>query len=133
MVVCKAVASVLLLVSPLASANFLTEPQVRWSYTLPQSDETQPQTPRKGNAVVATQDDRLLFITTQDASVFILQTSDGLPIADAPYQPSAVAGAITSCQSGLSLVQDETGVDYAVYAVIDTPVDTAASGETIKR
>lgn len=130
-----AAACLLLLLASRASANFLNEPQVQWSYTLPQSDDSQERSLRRGNAVVPTQDDSLLFITTQDASLFILQTSDGLPITDA-YEPPAVAGAMTSCQSGVALAEEETGVQYAVYAVIDAPdtnVGSDASGETNKR
>ena len=127
-----AVACLLLLAS--ASANFLYEPQVQWSYTLPQADDSTARALRRGNAVVASQDDTLLFITTQDASLFILQTSDGLPIADV-YQPPAVTGATTSCQSGVALAEVATGVQYAVYAVIDNPDPDSedVSGETPQR
>jgi len=128
-------AAFLLLMASAAFANFLTEPLVQWSYTLPQSDISQDRSLRKGNAVVASQDDELLFITTQDASLFILQTSDGLPITDA-YQPQSVTGAVTSSQSGVALAEDEYGVQYAVYAVIDAPDSEDAFnvfGETNRR
>jgi hypothetical protein len=107
-------------------ANFLADPSVQWSYTLPRAADSSRRRLRKGNAVVATQDDSLLFITTQDASLFILKTSDGLPVADA-YQPLAANAITTTCQSGVALAEDENGVQYAVYAVIDTPNDNTAA------
>lgn len=127
----KMAASLLLflLMASLVSANFLTEPQVQWSYILPLTENGQEHRLRKGNAVVATQDDSLLFITTQDASVFMLQTSDGLPVSDA-YRPPDIPGSTLSCQSGVALAEDETGVQFAVYAVLDTPDDPE---ETIQR
>lgn len=93
---------------------------MQWSYTLPDADDSTARRPRKGNAVVASQDDTLLFITCQDASLFILNTSDGLPVADA-FQPFSSADTTTTCQSGVALAEDGTGVQYIVYAVIDTP------------
>ncbi len=107
-------------------ANFLADPSVQWSYTLPRAADSSRRRLRKGNAVVATQDDSLLFITTQDASLFILKTSDGLPVADA-YQPLAANAITTTCQSGVALAEDENGVQYAVYAVIDTPNENTAA------
>jgi hypothetical protein len=131
----KTAAACLLLLASV-SANFLDQPQVQWSYTLPQSDDSTgtARALRRGNAVVASQDDKFLFITTQDASLFILQTSDGLPVAE--YRPPAVTGASTSCQSGVALAEDATGVQYAVYAVIDNPDmdgEENASGATALR
>ena len=107
-------------------ANFLEDPTALWSYTLPPADDSSKRRLRKGNAVVATQDDSLLFITTQDASLFILKTSDGLPVADA-FQPAAAEAISTTCQSGVALAEDESGVEYAVYAVIDTPDGNTAA------
>ena len=116
----------LLLVVCTVHANFLAEPSVQWSYTLPLAADSSKRRLRKGNAVVATQDDSLLFITTQDASLFILKTSDGLPVADA-FQPVAEEAITTTCQSGVALAEDERGVQYAVYAVIDTPDGNTAA------
>lgn len=123
----KAACLLLLLAASTVSANFLNEPLVQWSYTLPPGADSSKRRPRKGNAVVASQDDTLLFITTQDATFFILNTSDGLPITDDGYQPFSAAGTTTTCQSGVALVQDDTGVQYAVYAVIDTFDSNAAA------
>jgi hypothetical protein len=110
----------MLLLASAAHANFLTEPLVSWSYTLPVDENGSTRSLLQGNAVVASLNDKLLFITTEDASLFILGTSDGLPIADA-YQPPLIADALTTCTSGVALAEDVYGVDFAVYAVIDSP------------
>jgi hypothetical protein len=110
----------LLLLASAAHANFLAEPLVAWSYTLPLAEDGSTRSLLQGNAVVASLDDRLLFVTTVDASLFILGTGDGLPIADA-YQPALIADVLTTCKSGVALAEDVYGVDYAVYAVIDSP------------
>jgi hypothetical protein len=118
-------AACLLLLASAAQANFLSDPLVQWSYTLPVAGDLLTRSLRKGNAVVASQDDRLLFITAEDASLHILGTGDGMPVADA-YQPN-LEGVNTTCNSGVALAEDVYGVDYAVYAVIDSPDLSAQS------
>lgn len=119
-------AACLLLLASAAQANFLSDPLVQWSYTLPVAGDLLTRSLRKGNAVVASRDDRLLFITAEDASLHILGTEDGMPVADA-YQPTLIDGANTTCKSGVALAEDVYGVDYAVYAVIDSPDSSAQS------
>ena len=113
----------LLLLASAAQANFLSDPLVQWSYTLPVAGHGLTRSLRKGNAVVASRDERLLFITAEDASLHILGTGDGMPVADA-YQPT-LDGVNTTCNSGVALAEDVYGVDYAVYAVIDNPDSSA--------
>lgn len=121
-------AAILLCLASLVSANFLQTPQVQWSYTLPRSNQ-QPLL-RQGNAVTSSNDDSLLFITTQDARVFVLSTENGLPVNEAFVAPT-IPNVETSCNSGVALAQDAIGVAYAVYAVIDTPTNNA--DDTIRR
>jgi hypothetical protein len=113
-------AALMLLLASAVHANFLAEPLVSWSYTLPIDEDGSTRSLLQGNAVVASLDGRQLFITTEDASLFILGTGDGLPIADA-YQPPLIEDVLTTCKSGVALADDVYGVDYAVYAVIDSP------------
>ena len=122
----------LLLSASAVQANFLSDPLVQWSYTLPVAGDL-TRSLRKGNAVVASLDDRLLFITAEDASFHILRTGDGMPVADA-YQPT-LDGVSTTCNSGVVLAEDVYGVDYAVYAVIDSRDSSASnlSGELPQR
>ena len=131
----RRIAACLLLLAAAANANFLAEPQVQWSFTLPLSDQGETRGLRKGNAVVASQDDTLLFITSEDGSLHILRTQDGLPAADV-YEPYTAQNTITYCTSGVALAEDQSEVQYALYAVIDEPdpeSDASSSSTAVQR
>jgi hypothetical protein len=72
--------------------------------------------------VVASQDGSRVFSTASDGSLHIVYTS--ALDSSTYFEPEALAETITSCQSGVTLVEVETGtsdakVEYAVYAVTD--------------
>jgi hypothetical protein len=121
----SAFAACLCLFLPATEANFLPTPNVRWTYDLSgaSSGTTTSRRLGRGNNVVASQDGSRVFSTASDGSLHIVYTS-ALDFSSV-FEPEVLVDTVTSCQSGVTLVEIETDtsddakVEYAVYAVTD--------------
>jgi hypothetical protein len=122
----------LLLVTQVAFANLLSEPNLRWKFTLEGASKGLfGRNLRKGNAVVADpKDGSTLFVTADDGSFHIVKGGDGNETqpTSTVFEPESIAGRYTECRSGVTIVEEqknttgETTTTYLVYAVVDTPV-----------
>jgi len=124
----------------------LPEPTLRWETRLPNSgtEDSGKPGPRQYNAVQLSPDGTHLYVTLDDGTLHILDAqsntnSTGAGTVVASYRPPAVTDAAANappraiaCVSGVSFSDSDSdaadGTDgaYAVYAVIDVPVDATA-------
>lgn len=130
---------VVLLLPSFCSANFLSEPTVRWTFQLDgSSGQSGDRGLRQGNAVVVHPDGSKLIVTAEDGSLHILQTGTSVETL-AVFEPEPLDGRFVECRSGPSIVQPSTADDAAttggtddddfiVYAVIDTSAAPTVQG-----
>jgi hypothetical protein len=126
--------SLLLVTQQVAFANLLSEPNLRWKFTLEGASKGLfGRNLRKGNAVVADpKDGSTLFVTADDGSLHIVKGDGGeTQLTSTVFEPIAVSGRYTECRSGVTIVEeqnenedDTTTTTYLVYAVVDIPVAT---------
>jgi hypothetical protein len=121
----SAFAACLCLLLTVTEANFLPTPNVRWTYDLSSASSGTTTSRRlgRGNNVVASQDGSRVFSTASDGSLHIIYTS-ALDFSTL-FEPEALPETVTSCQSGVTLLEiesdtsDDAKVEYALYAVTD--------------
>lgn len=113
--------SFLLLIHP-TNGNFLKQPSIEWIYNIPGSGTLSGRNLRHGNEVITSQNGQYLFVTADDGSLHILDTSN--PNKNSlMYIPTETRGAYTECRSGITIVEDNEGnPEYVIYSVIDVPV-----------
>jgi hypothetical protein len=96
-------------------------PELLWSRKLPNSGTIEGEGLRKGNAVVLSDDQKSLWLTTEAGTLYVYDT-DGNAIKK--FRPVTTADRYTASRSSVSLYQLEypsQSIVYAVYAVIDVP------------
>lgn len=106
----KTFIKLILLALPFCIADHLAEPILKYSFNLGRSIG-------KGNAVIASDDEVHVFVTATDGSLHIIDNSNVSPPITTIFEPAAVEGTETECQSGM-VVLDEDG-QYLIYAVIN--------------
>lgn len=120
----------------LACARFTNAaiPELLWSRTLPNSGTIGGEGLRKGNAVVLSDDQHSLWLTTETGTLHVYDT-DGNAIKT--FRPNTTAERYTESRSSVSLYQPDTSrsIIYAVYAVIDVPHhgENGTSSDAISR
>lgn len=96
-------------------------PELLWSRTLPNSGTIEGEGLRKGNAIVLSDDQQSLWLTTETGTLHVYDT-DGKAIKK--FRPDTTVDRYTESRSSVSLYQPEylsQSIVYAVYAVIDVP------------
>ena len=74
----------------------------------------------RGNAVTASPDGALVYVTMDNGSLTTLTAHDGATRFS--YTPESIAdGWSTSCESGVYFGELRNGEQYAVWAVVDVP------------
>jgi len=95
-------------------------PQLLWSQTLPNGGTIEASGGlRKGNAVVLSEDEQSLWVTTESGSVNVYESTSGSSLFY--FQPEAIGGHYTESRSSISLYQPGQSIVFAIYAVIDVP------------
>mmetsp|Transcript_19097 Transcript_19097/g.21580 ORF Transcript_19097/g.21580 Transcript_19097/m.21580 type:complete len:1376 (+) Transcript_19097:201-4328(+) len=144
--------SVLLLLLPLlfCHAELLLEPSLKWSVQLEGSGRLRGRGLRKGNAIVAYKDGTKIFVTANDGSLHIIQTTTTQVNTLAIFTPDEIQGRFTECRSGATVVDKNIAVatgednngnnfdttlglgvekeDYIIYAVLDSTVPSVNVG-----
>jgi hypothetical protein len=126
----------------LCSAEYLSEPTLRWSLQLEGSGRLSSRGMRKGNAVVAHNDGKRLVATMDDGSLHVVQTTPQVKSLSV-YEPTPVDNKYTECRSGPVIVYPAEGQEaaqdfpggtpsaasiaaqgksYVVYSVVDATV-----------
>lgn len=114
------------------NADLLDTPNLQWSFSLEGSDDNGSalggRSLRRGNAIIPWRGGDKLFVTADDGSLHILDTSGETPTTSSVFEPTPVARTFTECRSGVVVIGDEVNHKaadapsaYLVYAVIDTP------------
>mmetsp|Transcript_57 Transcript_57/g.115 ORF Transcript_57/g.115 Transcript_57/m.115 type:complete len:954 (+) Transcript_57:137-2998(+) len=111
-----------------ANSEFLPEPNIKWTYTLPEAGTIFGRSLRRGNGVVISKDSSRLFVTADDGSLHIIYP-DALQ-ESVSFIPTSLQGTFTECQSSVALYENPN-VQYVVYAVMDTPVVTNVGMEEV--
>jgi hypothetical protein len=96
-------------------------PELLWSRKLPDSTTIEGEGLRKGNAIVLSDDQQSLWLTTETGTLHVYHTN-GNTIRK--FRPNTTADRYTESRSSVSLYQPEypnRSIVYAVYAVIDVP------------
>jgi hypothetical protein len=102
------------LISWVAATAVVSVPFVSWEYQL-SSNSTLGQ-PERGNGVVLENDLNTVWVTTNRGNVHIIRNG-----VESIYIPPTKENVDTQCTSSISLYQDKSGLQYAVYAVVDVP------------
>lgn len=147
--------SLLLLPRLFCHAELLLEPSLKWSVQLEGSGRLSGRGLRKGNAIVAYKDGTKIFVTANDGSLHIIQTTTTQVNTLAIFMPDEIQGRFTECRSGATVVdqniaaateEDNNGnnfdgapvrttlglgvvkEDYIIYAVRDSTVSSVSVG-----
>ena len=116
-----------LLAFTLSPIDALLEPSIRWSRRLNGCGTLSDASPRKGNGVVASQSGQHVWITDDEGTLHILDPTNSTS-DEILFKPPAVEMRRIESRSSVTLSQNETGVDYAVYAVVDVPTSDDPTG-----
>mmetsp|Transcript_26546 Transcript_26546/g.53897 ORF Transcript_26546/g.53897 Transcript_26546/m.53897 type:complete len:332 (+) Transcript_26546:2401-3396(+) len=114
----RCITYLILLVLTLPPIDGLLEPSIRWSRRLNGCGTLSDASPRKGNGVVASQSGQHVWITDDEGTLHILDATNSTS-DEILFKPPAVETKRIESRSSVTLSQNETGVDYAVYAVVD--------------
>lgn len=123
----------LLLIISVSDASFLSQPKVQWTTQIDGSGTLSGRGLRRGNEVFLDDATGILFVTADDGSLHLIDTSNNnnqqQEQSSIVFVPDTVTGTYTeSTSAGVTLVRDATttteseGVEYAIYAVVDVPV-----------
>lgn len=123
------VASFSFLLLPWSSshAELLSQPSLKWSIQLEGSDQLTGRGMKKGNAIVAYKDEKIL-LTADDGSLHILLTTNSQVKTLAVFSPDKIQDSKTECRSGLAIV--DANVQDGHYFEVITAETTAAEVST---
>jgi hypothetical protein len=130
----SSVSILLLLLAPsslVCHAEYLENPLLKWSVQLEGSGRGL----QKGNAVVAYKDGTKIFVTADDGSLHIIQTTDQVKTL-AVFVPDEIQDRFTECRSGATVVDKNiqdghfVAVTVTVEEEVSTNIDIVDNGST---
>jgi hypothetical protein len=132
----SSVSILLLLLAPslVCHAEYLENPSLKWSVQLEGSGRGLSRGLRKGNAIVAYKDGTKIFVTANDGSLHIIQTTNQVNTL-AVFVPDEIQDRYTGCRSGATVVDKDIQDGHFVAVVADaaeatTNIDTGEGPTT---
>lgn len=117
----SSVSILFLLLAPslVCHAEYLENPSLKWSVQLEGSGRGLSRGLRKGNAIVAYKDGTKIFVTANDGSLHIIQTTNQEVNTLAVFVPDEIQDRYTECRSGATVVDKDIQDLHFVTVVAD--------------
>jgi hypothetical protein len=121
------VSILLLLLAPslVCHAEYLEKPSLKWSVQLEGSGRGSSRGLRKGNAIVAYKDGTKIFVSANDGSLHIIQTTNQVNTL-AVFVPDEIQDRYTECRSGATVVDKDIQDGHFVAVVADAEEATTS-------